>query len=171
MKALIVVDMQNDFIEGALGSPDAVAIVEPLSEYVREFDGLVVFTRDTHGEDYMQTREGRRLPVPHCIEGEWGWQITDKIAIPEDAIIINKESFGSPELITLLRDMDSASSIDSVYLAGLCTDICVISNAYMVKAALPEADVFVLSSMSSGVTRESHETALAAMRACQIDII
>ncbi len=171
MKILIVVDMQNDFIDGALGSPDAVAIVEPLAKYISEFSGICIFTRDTHKADYMQTREGKRLPVPHCIEGEDGWQISEKIAIPEDAIIINKETFGSTELIPLLLSLDSAERIESVELAGLCTDICVISNAFIVKAALPECDVSVHASLSAGVSRESHERALSAMRACQIDII
>lgn len=171
MKVLVVVDMQNDFIDGALGSPDAVAIVAPLAKYIAEFDGITVFTRDTHGKNYLETREGRRLPVPHCIEGEDGWQITDKIAIPEDSVIINKETFGSLGLAELLCQMDSAERIERIEFAGLCTDICVISNAFTVKAALPEADIFVHSNLSAGVTKESHEVALSAMRACQIDII
>ncbi len=171
MDILVVVDMQNDFIDGALGSPEAPEIVEGINALVRDFSGRVIFTRDTHGEDYMNTQEGRKLPVAHCIRDTHGWQITDGITIPVGADIIDKPTFGSVELAKLLTDLDKRDPILSVTLVGLCTDICVISNAMLVKAALPEIAVRVVGDLCRGVTPASHDTALAAMRSCQIEII
>ncbi len=171
MDILIVVDMQNDFIDGALGSPEAPEIVEGINKLVAGFDGKVIFTRDTHTDSYMQTQEGRKLPVPHCIKGTHGWQITDKIGIPKGAWIIDKPTFGSVDLATMLIKLNEKEPVASVELVGLCTDICVISNAMLVKAALPEIAVRVHGELCRGVTPESHSTALAAMRACQIEII
>ena len=164
---LIVVDMQNDFIDGALGTAEAVAIVPEVKRLMEDFDGEIIFTRDTHKEDYMETREGKYLPVPHCIEGTHGWQITD--ALPTGgARIIDKPTFGSTELAALLVEENRREPIASVTLAGLCTDICVISNAMLIKAALPEIDVKVVARASAGVTPDSHDNALAAMKMCQI---
>ena len=171
MDILIVVDMQNDFIDGALGSPEAPEIVEGINRLVRDFRGKVIFTRDTHSENYMETQEGRKLPVPHCIKDTHGWQITDKISVPEGALIIDKPTFGSVELATMLTKLNEKEPISSVELVGLCTDICVISNAMLVKAALPEIAVRVRGELCRGVTPKSHDTALMAMRACQIEII
>ena len=168
---LVVVDMQKDFIDGALGTKEAVAIVPNVVKKVAEFDGRVIFTRDTHTEDYMNTQEGRKLPVPHCIKDTHGWQITDGIAIPDGAEIIDKPTFGSVALAKMLTDLDKSEPISSVELVGLCTDICVISNAMLIKAALPEVTVRVRGELCRGVTPESHDTALSAMRACQIEII
>ena len=170
MKILVVVDMQNDFIDGALGSAAAVSIVEGVDSYVRNFEGKVVFTRDTHPEAYLDTMEGRRLPVPHCIKGTHGWQISDKITVPDGAVVIDKPTFGSLELIDELKRIDADEKITEVELLGLCTDICVISNAFIAKATLPEVKITVNAALSRGVSKESHDTALAAMRACHIDI-
>jgi nicotinamidase-related amidase len=171
MDILIVVDMQNDFIDGALGSPEAPEIVEGINALVKDFQGKIIFTRDTHSEDYMNTQEGRKLPVAHCIKDTHGWQITDKIVIPKGAWIIDKPTFGSVDLATMLAKLNEREPISSVGLVGLCTDICVISNAMLVKAALPEVSVRVYGELCRGVTPTSHDTALSAMRACQIEII
>ena len=170
MKVLVVVDMQNDFIDGALGSPAACEIVGGVDSYVKGYDGKVVFTRDTHPEKYLDTMEGKRLPVPHCIKDTHGWQISDKISVPCGAMVIDKPTFGSLELVDALRKIDAAEPIDEIELLGLCTDICVISNAFISKAAFPEVKIIVNAALSRGVSRESHDTALAAMRACHIDI-
>ena len=170
MKVLIVVDMQNDFIDGALGSPAACEIVEGVDAYVKSFVGKVIFTRDTHSSAYLDTMEGKRLPVPHCIENTYGWQISDKIGVPSDAEVIDKPTFGSLSLIDALKKIDMQNKIEEIELLGLCTDICVISNAFIAKAAFPEVKITVNAALSRGVSQESHDTALAAMRACHIDI-
>lgn len=172
MKALIVVDMQNDFINGALGTPEAEAIVNNVKnkiEEYRESHGCVIFTRDTHGSNYIETQEGRKLPVPHCIEGSDGWQISAELEPDEDRII-DKPTFGSYELVDTLRELDEESPLESIELIGLCTDICVISNAMMIKAAFLETPVKVDASCCAGVTPESHDNALDAMGMCQIEV-
>ena len=168
MKYLIVVDMQVDFITGSLGSELAMAIVPNVVEKVKGFDGKVIFTRDTHFEDYMNTQEGKNLPVPHCIKDSDGWQICDELK-PYAETIVDKLTFGSIELPKFLESFDKP--IDKIELCGLCTDICVISNAIVLKAAFPEVPIAVDSSCSAGVTVESHNTALDAMRAVQIEVI
>ena len=167
MKFLIVVDMQVDFTTGSLGSPHAAAIIPHVVEKVKAFDGKVIFTRDTHGENYLQTQEGTKLPVVHCIKDTDGWQICDALR-PFADTVIDKETFGSMDLPHVLRQM--GEPIDSITLCGLCTDICVISNAMIVKAAFPEVPITVDASCCAGVTEESHRTALDAMRAVQIEI-
>ena len=167
-KILIVVDMQNDFIDGALGTPEAVAIVPYVKELIRNFDGKVFFTRDTHFEDYMHTQEGANLPVEHCIKGTDGWQIRKELDELRTTTPIDKISFGSSELIEILK---GEGEIESITFAGLCTDICVISNAMVVKAFFPEIPLTVDAKGCAGVTKESHERALAAMKMCQIKII
>ena len=167
MKFLIVVDMQVDFTTGSLGSPHAAAIIPHVVEKVKAFDGKVIFTRDTHGENYLQTQEGTKLPVVHCIMDTDGWQICDAL-LPYADTVIDKETFGSMDLPQLLRQM--GEPIDSITLCGLCTDICVISNAMIVKAAFPEVPITVDASCCAGVTEESHRTALDAMRAVQITV-
>lgn len=169
MKILVVIDMQKDFIDGALGTPEAVAIVPAVAEKIRQYRAAgdpVVFTRDTHGEDYLNTQEGQNLPVVHCVEGTSGWEITSLLPV-ENARIINKPSFGSLELADYVASFDR---IDSVELVGLCTDICVISNAMILKAALPEIPILVDASCCAGVTPESHRNALEAMKMCQITV-
>lgn len=174
-KLLIVVDMQNDFIDGALGTAEAQAIVGNVDAKIREYDkngDLVIFTADTHTEQYMETQEGNNLPVPHCIKGTHGWEISDKLFRPEDAPVIEKETFGSKDLGIMLMELERAGETpEAIELIGLCTDICVISNAMLVKAFLPEVSVTVDASCCAGVTPESHENALEAMKMCQIKVI
>ena len=168
MKYLIVVDMQVDFITGSLGSDLATAIVPNVVEKVKNFDGKVIFTRDTHFEDYMNTQEGKNLPVPHCIKDSDGWQICDELK-PYAETVVDKLTFGSIELPKLLESF--GEPIERIELCGLCTDICVISNAMVLKAAFPEVPITVDSFCSAGVTVESHNTALNVMKAVQIEII
>lgn len=166
---LVVVDMQTDFITGALGTPEAASIVPRVRKKLENFDGNVIFTRDTHGEDYLSTQEGRNLPVPHCIRGSEGWQIAPELSDFAQTVV-DKPGFGSVELAERLRQRHLREPIGSVTLVGLCTDICVISNAMLIKAFLPEVPVLVDAACCAGVTPESHRNALAAMRACQIAV-
>jgi nicotinamidase-related amidase len=168
MKYLIVVDMQNDFITGSLGSELAKKIVPDVVEKVKSFDGKVIFTRDTHFKDYMNTQEGKNLPVPHCIKDTDGWQICDELK-PYADVIIDKLTFGSIELPDFIKSFNEP--IEKIELCGLCTDICVISNAVVLKAAFPEVPIAVDSSCCAGVTVESHNNALNAMKVLQIEII
>ena len=168
MKILVVVDMQNDFIDGALGTPEAQAIVPYVKSVIESFDGKVLFTRDTHFENYMSTEEGKNLPVPHCIKGTHGWQIRGELDALRRTEAIDKITFGSCELIELLRREES---IESVTLLGLCTDICVISNALLIKAYFPEVPISVDARGCAGVTPESHKNALNAMKTCHVKII
>lgn len=174
-KLLLVIDMQNDFIDGALGTPEAVKIVDRVNEKIKDWDDSgspVIFTVDTHDENYLTTQEGQRLPVPHCIKGTHGWKISDKLYRPENALVLEKNTFGSAELGSILDKYTHVSDpVEEIQLVGLCTDICVISNALLAKAFLPEAKITVDSKCCAGVTPESHETALKAMSACQITII
>ena len=167
---LIVVDMQNDFIDGTLGTKEAVAIVPKVEEKIRNFDGKVFFTRDTHETYYLETQEGKNLPVPHCIRGTDGWQIRKELDVLRKTEPIDKETFGSTDLAGELVTINEDEEIGSITLVGLCTDICVISNAMLLKAFLPETPIIVDASCCAGVTPKSHETALDAMRMCQINI-
>lgn len=172
MKVLVVVDMQNDFIDGPLGTPEAVDIVENVRKKIGEYrqaQETVIFTRDTHGCDYSETQEGRRLPVEHCIKGTYGWEISSALDIGSSPVI-DKPAFGSVKLTEMLKEMDEKHHLESIELIGVCTDICVISNAVMIKSVLPEVCISVDSSCCAGVTPQSHETALRAMEMCQIDI-
>ena len=166
MKYLIVVDMQVDFIDGSLGSPQARAIVPKVVDLVNRFDGQVIFTRDTHGPNYLKTQEGRKLPVEHCIHGTPGWQICRELQ-PFARDVVDKLSFGS---IALPRLLAQNGTPEEITLCGLCTDLCVISNAMILKSAFPETPVYIEASCCAGVTPESHETALNAMRAVQIEV-
>ena len=171
MKILVVVDMQNDFIDQALGTKEAVAIVDNVADKIRNFDGQVIYTRDTHPADYLNSQEGKNLPVVHCVEGSDGWQISDKLPVADDAVILNKPTFGSKELGEYLAKIDAATPIEEIEVIGLCTDICVISNALLIKAFLPEVPISVDASCCAGVTPQSHKNALEAMKMCQIRII
>lgn len=169
---LIVVDMQNDFISGTLGTAEAVAIISAAAKKIKDFDGEVLFTRDTHSDNYANTQEGKNLPVLHCIKDTWGWQIHPELApLEKDAVIINKHAFGSAELFELLKRENERDAIGQITLIGLCTDVCVISNAIGIKAFLPETKITVDSSCCAGVTPKNHKTALEAMKACQIEIL
>ena len=167
-KILIVVDMQNDFIDGALGTKEAVAIVPKVEEKIRNFDGEVFFTRDTHETYYLETQEGKNLPVKHCIRDTEGWQIRKEIADLISTEPIIKETFGSSRLPERIRTLSDQEAIESITLVGLCTDICVISNAMVLKAFFPELPIHVDASCCAGVTRESHLQALEAMKVCQM---
>ncbi|MCR5830135.1 MAG: cysteine hydrolase [Lachnospiraceae bacterium] len=166
-KLLVIVDMQNDFIgDGSLGTKEAAAIVDGIAAYAKGFDGTVIATMDTHAENYMNTQEGRKLPVPHCIKPTDGWKLDPKI---EEVVSgkIEKGTFGS----VALGELIARNKYDSVEFCGVCTDICVISNALLAKAFSPETPVRVLRDLCAGVTPESHETALKAMASCQIEIV
>ena len=171
MKVLIVVDMQNDFVDGVLGSQEAVEMIDTAVETINSFDGKVFYTQDTHGEDYLDTEEGRHLPVVHCIKGSEGWKIHPKIEkalLLKDATGIEKSTFGSEKLMGIIEK--EVPEVESITLIGICTDICVISNAMLAKAHFQNTPVTVISSACAGVTPESHENALAAMKMCHIEI-
>lgn len=167
MNYLIAVDMQVDFVYGALGSTQAAAIVPNVVEKVKSYDGHVIFTRDTHGSDYFQTQEGKKLPVMHCVRDTEGWQICDELK-PYVERVVDKVTFGSVDLPAYIKSF--GEEIEEIELCGLCTDICVISNAMILKAAFPEARITVDGSCCAGVTMESHQTALNAMKAVQIEV-
>ena len=182
MKVLVVVDMQNDFIDGALGTAEAKAIVDNVVKRIKESkDELILFTKDTHQEDYLETKEGQKLPVAHCIEGTKGWQINEKVkkAWAENCSTVVstklrentfcKPVFGSVELVEFLKFYGCI--LEEIELVGVCTDICVISNAIMIKNTLPDTEVRVNASCCAGVTPESHQEALNVMKMCQIDVI
>ena len=207
-KALVVVDMQNDFIDGALGTDEAVAIVPGVARRIAESRGeLIVFTRDTHGEDYLDTPEGRKLPVVHCVEGTSGWELRtdvikawrdnrDTLVLDDDGKVVNKADgcedctvvpdagqpsctatvfdkpvFGSVDLVEFLKGRAAAGEVESIELVGLCTDICVVSNAIMLKNTMPDVPVAVNAPLCAGVTPTSHTEALNTMKMCQVDII
>ena len=167
MKILVVVDMQKDFVDGALGSAEATAIVPAVKALIEGFDGEVYFTRDTHFEDYMGTEEGKHLPVPHCIKDTEGWQIVPELDALRKTEAIDKLTLGSRELIALLAEKQG---IESITLCGLCTDICVISNVMILKATFPEVPIKVDANACAGVTVESHNNALEAMRMVQVEV-
>ncbi|MGM9958184.1 MAG: cysteine hydrolase family protein [Erysipelotrichaceae bacterium] len=164
-KILIVVDMQNDFVSGSLGTAEARGIVTKLRAKLDSFDGDVIFTRDTHNEDYLGTNEGKHLPVEHCIKGSWGWEIIDELKSYVKKVI-DKPTFGSTELVEYLK----TKNYESFELCGLCTDICVVSNALLIKANFYEAEVRVDSDCCAGVTVNSHNSALETMKMCQIEV-
>lgn len=168
MRILIVVDMQKDFIDGALGTPEAVAIVPSVIEKIKEYElsgDMIIYTKDTHFDDYLNTREGSKLPVPHCIKGTPGHDIPPEIQRGHD-LVFEKLTFGSFELIEYLKEIE----FDEVELIGLCTDICVVSNALLVKAYFPQKEVSVDSACCAGVTPDTHTAALTTMAMCQITV-
>lgn len=170
---LVVVDIQKDFVDGALGTSEAVAIVENAAKKIREFDGEIFVTYDTHFENYMETAEGAKLPVPHCIKGTEGWELNADIS---DALAdkkytaVEKITFGSTELPKLVKEAVEDENFD-ITLIGLCTDICVVSNALILKANFPEREVYVDAACCAGVTVDTHNAALATMKMCQINVI
>ena len=171
-RILVVIDMQNDFIDGALGTAEAVAIVPNVIDKIREYDGEdIIATMDTHGENYMDTQEGKNLPVPHCIKGSDGWQIRPDIAqLLTGARIYEKPTFGSTALAADLKTVSEKEEIE-LELVGLCTDICVVSNAILLKASMPEVKISVDAACCAGVTPEKHLAALETMRSCQIYVV
>ncbi len=170
MKALIVVDMQNDFIDGNLGTPEALAIVDTVAQKIqsRKAEGWqIIFTRDTHQANYLETNEGWHLPVSHCIEGTKGWEIREGLDT-SGALVVNKPTFGFTGWADVFDDMPG--ELEEIELIGLCTDICVVSNALILKALYPEITVSVDPSCCAGVTPSSHEAALTTMKMCQIEV-
>ena len=172
-KILIVVDIQKDFVDGALGTPEAVAMIDRAVRKIKDFAGDIYVTYDTHFEDYMDSAEGKKLPVPHCIKGTDGWQLDKKI---QDALKnkdygeVEKNTFGSIDLPEILEENHNTEAME-IELIGLCTDICVVSNALLLKAHFPEIKITVDASCCAGVTPESHKAALTTMKMCQINVI
>ena len=168
-KLLIVIDMQNDFIDGSLGTPEAEAIVDAVKDKIRTYPaGDILATMDTHGPDYLSTQEGRNLPVEHCIKGTEGWRIRPDIAeLLTEAAFFEKPTFGSVRMAEAVKEIEDLEEIE---LIGLCTDICVVSNALLLKANLPEVKICVDSRCCAGVTPEKHLAALETMRSCQIEV-
>lgn len=172
-KFLIVVDMQKDFVDGSLGSADAQAIVPAVVEEIENFDGEIFATFDTHFENYMSTSEGKKLPVPHCIKGTPGWELDKNVrkALDKKGFIkVEKLTFGSTALPVLVKEAAGEEDF-SIEIIGLCTDICVVSNALLLKASFPETDISVKACCCAGVSPATHEAALSTMRCCQIDVI
>ena len=170
-KILIVIDLQNDFIDGALGTKEAVAVVEAVRQKILSYPKEdVIATMDTHGEDYMQTQEGKYLPVPHCIRGTDGWQLRPEIRnLLTGATIFEKPTFGSTALAEHLKALAEREELE-LELIGLCTDICVVSNALLLKATLPETKITVDAACCAGVTPEKHAAALTTLRSCQVQV-
>ena len=164
---LLVIDMQNDFVFGPLSTDQAREIVQNVKEKVLNFKGDIYFTRDTHFENYLSSQEGKKLPVAHCIKDTEGWKIIEDLDKLRKTEPIDKVTFGSSKLVDLLVKENEKETINSITLIGVCTDICVISNAMIIKAFLPETEILV----DAGVTVESHNNALEAMKCCQITII
>ena len=183
MKILIVVDMQNDFIDGSLGSPEAQAIVpnviEKIKQYAADPSAAIVFTKDTHYADYMETAEGKKLPIPHCIAHTKGWDIVSDVLkaadLCETVEVFNKNTFGLYELPNYIADLAGEyfynSEIESIEIIGVCTDICVVSNVMILKSVFTETPIIVDSSCCAGVTPQSHAAALDVMRMCQIEVV
>ena len=177
-KVLVIVDMQNDFLTGALKNDEGVKVIPHIRKKLAEAapDTIICFTRDTHFNDYLTTEEGRNLPVTHCIYGTDGWQITDELnpfnpgsTLPLNTYVFDKYTFGSQQFASFLSE--NSARIEEVELVGVCTDICVISNALLAKAALPNIPIYVDAAGCAGVTPASHDTALEAMKMCHIHII
>ena len=167
MKALIIIDMQKDFVDGTLANPNAQAIVPAIVAYANAFNGDLIATRDTHAENYLKTSEGKRLPVVHCVHGTLGWEIVPEISAvlnDRNAKILDKPTFG-------FLDWDFLECYEEVTLVGTCTDICVVSNALILKAKFPDLTVKVKGELCAGTTKENHEAALKVMQCCQIELI
>lgn len=171
---LIVVDMQNDFIDGALGTPEATAIVPKVVEKINQWNGPVIYTRDNHGDGYLETQEGRNLPVLHCQYGTSGWEVNPQVKEALDrkmARVVYKDTFGSAELGEYLERVVYQDDPDmAITMVGLCTDICVVSNALLIKAFVPEVPMTVDAACCAGTTPEAHEAALQTMKSCQVII-
>lgn len=187
MKILVIVDMQKDFIDGSLGTAEAQAMVPVMLERLKEYDTqetIVIFTKDTHDVNYLETREGKHLPVEHCIEGTPGWCIDKRISsyvdhgnfskVSSESIIngrLKKPTFGSTHLPNVIKAIHTVQNIEEIVFMGLCTDICVVSNVLMCKAIFPEMEITVDASCCAGVTPESHKAALTTMKMCQVNVI
>ena len=169
---LIAVDLQKDFVNGALGTKEAEEMIPRAARKIREFSGEILLTMDTHGEDYLKTREGRFLPVVHCVKGTPGWELDGRIRAAlegKQVTVVEKNTFGSVKLPEILKEKTKGEAFSAEFF-GLCTDICVVSNALLVKAAFPEAEISADGTCSAGVTPEKHRAALETMRSCQIEV-
>lgn len=185
MKVIVVVDMQNDFITGSLGSPEAVEAKDKIIRYLREQDydnTKVIFTMDTHHKDYLESYEGKKLPIPHCIVDTEGWKINKELydSVPFDSKETQfKQTFGSLDLTETVMDTilnaylksNTENFLDEIEIIGVCTDICVISNALILRAYYPNTKIKVISELCAGTSKEAHNAALTVMNSCQIDII
>lgn len=174
MEILVVVDMQFDFVYGSLGTEQAKSIVPALVKKINDFDGQVIYTLDTHGQNYLQTQEGRSLPVSHCIKGTKGHEIIEELQSTKHfghALFFEKNTFGSTQLSEYLLQLSKKEKIDKITFVGVCTDICVISNVLMTKAHFTEVPISVDASCCAGVTPQKHESALDVMNSCQIEVI
>ena len=170
---LVVVDIQKDFVDGALGTAEAAAMVEKAARKIRDFDGDIFVTYDTHFENYMETAEGKKLPVSHCIKGTPGWELDERITNALEGKVftaVEKLTFGSTQLPEKVKELVGDEDFD-ITLIGLCTDICVVSNALILKANFPEKEIYVDASCCAGVTVDSHNAALTTMKMCQINIL
>ena len=165
MDVLLVIDLQNDFIDGSLGNEGNEKIVKPIEKLIENFDGEVIFTRDSHDENYLKTLEGSHLPVSHCIKNTKGWEI--RIDTKNNKII-DKPSFGSYELVEYLKKLNEKEKIENIYMTGICTDICVLSNAILIKNALLNTEVKVYENLCKGTNEKNHKIALEAMKSCQV---
>ena len=174
-KVLVVIDMQKDFVDGALGTAEAVAIVDNVVKEMKKDYDVVYLTKDTHQENYLETQEGKNLPVVHCVENTDGWQFDRKIEKAykklKNAVVFNKPTFGSEKLAEEIKRLHEEEGIESITMVGLCTDICVVSNALLLKAAEPEIEIRCLADCCAGVTPASHQAALTTMKMCQISVI
>lgn len=173
-KILVVIDMQNDFIDGSLGTKEAEAIVDKVAQKIKYHEGTVLYTRDTHDDLYLKSQEGKNLPVVHCIYNSNGWELApaiNQLAEEKNSKIFDKSTFGSPQLAHYTALLCAQEDIESIELIGVCTDICVLSNAILLKSIIPEVPILVNASYCAGVTPESHATALDAMKVCQIQVI
>lgn len=171
-KVLVVVDMQKDFIDGALGTKEAVAIVEKAAAEIARFTGIIFVTMDTHHNNYLETAEGKKLPVPHCIKGTDGWLLNEKIQAAlsgKNYVTLEKGTFGSTKLVDAVREIGCQEELE-IECFGLCTDICVVSNVLLLKANFPEAKITVRADCCAGVTPDSHAAALKTMEMCQIEM-
>lgn len=173
-KILIVIDMQNDFVNGALGSKEAIEILPRAVKKIKSHKGHIIYTRDTHDLEYLNSREGKKLPIIHCVKGTDGWKLVnelDELAYEGSSKIFDKKTFGSIDMVNHVIDLCKNEEIEEIELIGVCTDICVISNAILLKAGIPEMKFTVDSKCCAGVTPESHINALKAMSMCHIEII
>ncbi len=171
-KFLVVVDMQKDFVDGSLGTKEAQKIVQKVCDKIKNFDGEIIVTFDTHAENYLETAEGKNLPVKHCIRGTDGFELNESVKLAlesKEYTAVEKPTFGSVDLPSVIKEKAKGEDF-TVELIGLCTDICVVSNALLIKASFPEIEISVDSSCCAGVTVESHDAALTTMRSCQINV-
>lgn len=169
MKILIVIDMQNDFIYGTLKSDNAINILNYVRDKINNFDGKLIYTKDTHDNNYLKTQEGRNLPIEHCIKGSYGWDFAEGI-YKHGSLIFEKNCFSSKDMAFYLEKLNLDEKIESIELIGICTDICVITNAMLLKSLLPEVQIYVDSKACAGTSVENHLNALKAMSICQIKI-